>query len=819
MERISYFVRQQPRRRGCLLRLLSVDLSENARRDVGRVYGAIKAEAADQAIGTLAALIEDALMRGIAEAIKKLPPDAGQEAVFEAAVTRVNAALEDKLNYRRLDIDLATVSGFLISQNGRSIVAAAWGRPAIILFHPLGARQAEFFDLAEADSADDKNGATGGTTASSGFRSLISGNIGSKDKLILATNEINSLVAPDVLKNELLAAAEPETAAAKLRELVNRGGRHNCFAVFIADASVETAAGETSGPGAKSRGTTQDSIEYLIKTQNNTKAILTPSFFGGLADQIRALLQPKPAPTEEPAEAESEPETRSEIEPEEPAAEPETEKATAVLSTEEPAPATEPATWSTPIDEETEEVTVEAATSEIAAKSAQPPVGTEEVKKEEKEPEAIPEPVAAATPSKIKRHFSAFASSVKTLAATLADRERLRGAFAAKTGRFKKMPFAAINRFNQLSLTSRLLLFAIMTVVVVLNFSLAAAESQRRKERLAADYDNAVAAVGHKIDSAEASLIYHDEPRAKELLQEAATMVEALPQRTQAQKDVRTALTAKVALKFEATRRAVKLQPPDIIANITSRDSQPQLAELRLASGKLLAAAASGELFSVTVATGKTEAIGEIADGQAPAIFLADGAALLAGDASGLVRTLPKGLAPDRQIALGDAAGNLGDSAFYGGRLYLLDASHNRILRVGLAASGFAKPQFYIKDATDVSNAISLDVDGSIFVLLKDGQVVQLMSGNRTDFTLGPVEPAIGAPRKIRTSSDSGKLYILDSYPARLLVYDKKSGLLAVQYESELLGNATDLAIDEKAGAAYFTSGNQILKFTLPEQK
>ena len=160
----------------------------------------------------------------------------------------------------------------------------------------------------------------------------------------------------------------------------------------------------------------------------------------------------------------------------------------------------------------------------------------------------------------------------------------------------------------------------------------------------------------------------------------------------------------------------------------------------------------------------------------------------------------------------------MNDADIYNARLYVLDAAHNRILRHMMNDTGFGKAQFYLKDGTDVSQAVSLAIDGAVYILKRDGTITRVIKGNQEDFSVAKVEPPITAPKKIRTIMGSDSLYVLDSVPARILRFSKKTGALTGQFFSEKLSNASDFLVDEKTHTAFVSLQNQILKFTLLEQ-
>ena len=60
-----------------------------------------------------------------------------------------------------------TISGAIVSQNGKDISAAIWGRPAVLLFHPNSHGQVSIYDLTDDGTPTGEPG--------HGFSQIISG--------------------------------------------------------------------------------------------------------------------------------------------------------------------------------------------------------------------------------------------------------------------------------------------------------------------------------------------------------------------------------------------------------------------------------------------------------------------------------------------------------------------------------------------------------------------------------------------------------------------------------------------------------------------
>jgi len=812
---ISHLLRSSLRRGEAYVRTISPDLSDKTQQRTGLVLGVIRMDASPAVGNVLVAHIEDALIRGLSEALRRLPESAGQEAVFEAAMTKVNDSLSRVIGERRLAVRLEDIDGVIMAQKGVEVVAAAWGQPTVLLFHPTKDQKIKVYDLLEEESS--KKDVTAAKASGRGFLHLITGRVGCGDRMFICTEDLRSTLGPAELA-PIIADNDPEAATAILNEVFDAHKAEGALALFVTDATECDPGGDAGGerPAKRLSSATQRSIEKLLNTESDTRNIMQPAILPSLAKNIgkaavdgfkaaASVFRPKPV---EDAGVE--------------------ETATpADGGTAADEPAAETGLETPPADDQ--------AVVQPEALAAEPPEAIPFPEEEYAEPEVQPAPEpktapptepAPKMPSKaavfaagLGRALRTAVSAAKNAALTLASKERRRAGWqGVKDGADRRLT-VAVERYNGLPAASRYILLSLLAVIFVFNSSLTVAGWQRQREEVVAAYDRTTAAVRQKIDSAEASLIYRDEVRARELLGEAEMMIAAMPGRKQEQKALKEALTKRVQSGYQAVRREVRLGAPEVVAGITTSAATPVLTRLAAAGGIVWAASDRGEIFKVTLKDGAAAKTGDVPGGGSPAVFLVSGDALLAGDKAGKMTSIRAGAASAKDIELGKTEAVIVDGEIYNGRLYLLDPTHNRILRVDPAGQGFGQPQFYLRDGTDVSGAVSLAIDGLVYVLLGDGSIARLVKGTRDSFAVGRVDPAIKAPTRIRSWAESEYVYVLDGAPARLISYDKKTGALAAQYVSESLQGAADFLVDEKDRTVLVAVGNNLLRFSLPEMK
>ncbi len=150
----------------------------------------------------------------------------------------------------------------------------------------------------------------------------------------------------------------------------------------------------------------------------------------------------------------------------------------------------------------------------------------------------------------------------------------------------------------------------------------------------------------------------------------------------------------------------------------------------------------------------------------------------------------------------------------YLGNIYILDPHSSQIYKYVSSDSGFIR-QNYFSQTVDVSKGVSLTIDGSIWVLQKDGEVFKFTKGNSDSYSLQGLDKPFLDPTRITTSPDFDNYYVLDNGNQRIVAVNKQKGYVG-QYQNKLLKTAKEFEISEKDKKAYFLSGDKIYSFDLP---
>ena len=141
--------------------------------------------------------------------------------------------------------------------------------------------------------------------------------------------------------------------------------------------------------------------------------------------------------------------------------------------------------------------------------------------------------------------------------------------------------------------------------------------------------------------------------------------------------------------------------------------------------------------------------------------------------------------------------------ATYSNKIYVLDPSSNQIWRYQRGTDGYGSAQGYFSGDMDLSKAVSLAVDGSVWVLGSDGTLLKYLSGSLVDYGIkkAPLNSMEGAT-KVYTELGMSQIYVLDPDDNRLFIYDKSTKNDDITYNAQyvfedLKGTLVDFYIDK----------------------
>ncbi|MBU0646004.1 hypothetical protein KJ611_00805 [Patescibacteria group bacterium] len=358
--------------------------------------------------------------------------------------------------------------------------------------------------------------------------------------------------------------------------------------------------------------------------------------------------------------------------------------------------------------------------------------------------------------------------------------------------------------------SAKYLIFAALSVLIILAVSIYFLSQTKVETQEVENFQNQIQEINSLIEQGAAAMIYKDENQARGFYLQAQTLVQNLPQETVEQIDRSEQMKQEINGALDQLRHIVKIPEPPLIANFSAYEDFIRAQTFSFFNGQLYLFTNNKEVYAANLAEKKLELVETTAGtiGIPLASAHDDSGILILDNRPGISEFNPaqKTL---RITDLAPAENNQWlDLKLYGDNLYLLQidnqANDGQIIRLSRSGQNYSGPTQWIKSkSTNLQNAASVAIDGTIFVLKEDGQIIRFARSSEIGWEADLVEPAISKATKIWTDVNSDYLYVLEPLGKRVIVYQKESGQFISQYYFETLNNLRDFQIDETNRTIY----------------
>jgi hypothetical protein len=355
---------------------------------------------------------------------------------------------------------------------------------------------------------------------------------------------------------------------------------------------------------------------------------------------------------------------------------------------------------------------------------------------------------------------------------------------------FNGWPF----RYKILSFLFLILLFFFFQSLLYLNQT----ETRRREDKL---LNEQIAILEKNITEAKASLIYGNEEEAQISYQKIKDSFTALSQNPRLKTKIKEELQKEINQLGQIIRREIILTPQTLFE--FGNQKKPSAISLLdgdiylLSDNSLLKLNKDKKALQVIYQNLSFNFEKFVTDNERKIIILTT--------KDRVIELNPKNLQTTERII---SLNNLESLASYNHRLYLLFGNPKTINRLTPTNNGFVST-VWLREKINLQSSLSLTVDGDIYLLFQNGEVIKLTQGYKKDFTLSTIDPPFISPSKILTYPKSNYLYLLETH--RIVVFDKK-GKLINQYLIENLGNLTDFAVDEPNKKLYLLTDKGVFE-------
>lgn len=160
--------------------------------------------------------------------------------------------------------------------------------------------------------------------------------------------------------------------------------------------------------------------------------------------------------------------------------------------------------------------------------------------------------------------------------------------------------------------------------------------------------------------------------------------------------------------------------------------------------------------------------------------------------------------------------GKIVDLVGFSSNAYLLDIEKGQIWKYRGIDSGLSKKSSYLKgEEYDLTEAVSFAIDGSVWVLFSNGEIVKFIRGKKDVFVLSGLDKPFAEPTKIYTDENLDNLYVLDRQNTRVVVVSKETGEYQAQYIWPGIAGVSDLAAFEEKGKILLLAGERIYEIEI----
>ncbi len=381
----------------------------------------------------------------------------------------------------------------------------------------------------------------------------------------------------------------------------------------------------------------------------------------------------------------------------------------------------------------------------------------------------------------------------------------------------KQIPkkFLIINR--------KILVFALIVVTCISLLIINILNISENNNEVIAERDNTeiINKITQKQNQVEANLLYNNENNAKNILKDIAGLLAKLPKETDAEKAKHENLSIIYSTQLDKIRHAKEIDSAKLITNFSEINAKADPINIILSNSTIYVGDSREKtIYTLDLKNNLATAVlstKESIDGlKHPIKNENNGDIYYLNNTDNLVKLSPK---TDTITTIpinfkGIDFSSIRGGAGFGSRIYYISRINNQIYRFNPSRKGFSSHTTWIKEnELDVTKAIDMEIDGHIYVLKANGEILKMLRGKSEDFILDKIEPELKMATKFYVSSELNFIYILDPLQKRLVVFNK-DGKFIVQYTSNNFNNLKDFVVDEKNKILYFLDKSSIYKIS-----
>ena len=420
--------------------------------------------------------------------------------------------------------------------------------------------------------------------------------------------------------------------------------------------------------------------------------------------------------------------------------------------------------------------------------------------------------------SLIKGIFAYIINSIFYLFKIISNKEKLFDTSSRtikKVTNFFKLLFLWYRNLSKKS--QALLVIALLALFLFLQNSILLNYENKETEKKE-EINELAQIIEQKQNQAEANLLYSNDEGARKLFNEIQDLLNELPQNTEEEKALYIDFKEKYNSQIENLRRVIRLDGTfNSLADLSALNAEARPINLSLFENKIYSAdSKDGSIYILdlkdNMVTSVTDLGQPITSLKFPTIDANNNINYLSSDSIVNLNTETEDINA-LSITLSTPISNIVDSDSYRGRIYFLDSVEGEIYRYEPIVGGFGAGTRWLIPTLTIEDAVSLSIDGHIYVLRKSGEIVKLLRGQREEFTQETVEPPLSQASKLHVSTEDKYIYILEPLNNRLVIFDK-SGEYITQYTATEWNDLKDFMVIESDYTIYLLNNTSIFSFS-----
>ncbi len=357
------------------------------------------------------------------------------------------------------------------------------------------------------------------------------------------------------------------------------------------------------------------------------------------------------------------------------------------------------------------------------------------------------------------------------------------------------------------------LIVGVIIAIIVLAIGISFISKSRAANERQTEYEQQVSDVEVAIERAAGAVIYKDEEQARKLYIQASQLIQALPQENQEQVGQIQEFQSQIQSALDEIRHLITIPNPPLLGDLADIKDGVFGNGMTIIDGTIFVHSSDGRTYVHDKSAKRFGASTDIGITPASSVVTSDDQLIYTLTDEGVYQINTENLSSKQTPITSEESWT--DLFAFANRIYALREKtgdqEGQVLRINISGDTFSDPSDWITSKTqDLSNATSLTIDGTIYVLKANGSVLRYESGSEIGWDIGVVEPPFQDAQKIWTEATSDYVYILEPSTRRLVVYEKENGAFLVQYTSDAFNDLTDFLVDETNRSIYLLAGSKL---------